>query len=308
MPRLALALVAHAAVVLAACRPPPPLSPLAPRAPARLSETGLYATGGADLAADIVPYTPAYPLWSDGAEKRRWIRLPPGEPIDTSNADEWNFPVGTKLWKEFRVGARRVETRMLWRLDAGPDGWLAVAYAWRADDRDADLALGGASNVLGTDHDIPAARTCVGCHGGHASFVLGFSAVQLAHGARDSHDMALDGLARANLVTLPVAAPAIAPGSPVAAAALGYLHANCGSCHHSHRPRRATWLAPSATSFDAWLRVGDTTAAERLAPVARDLLDRMTGWRHMPPLATKHVDPGGVAALRAWLSVMPRRP
>jgi len=257
-----------------ACDRPPPLSPLAARAPAHLSETGLDAAG-------VQPYTPAFPLWSDGADKRRWIWLPPGARIDTANPDEWGFPVGTKLWKEFRVGGRRVETRLLWRL---PDGWLAVPYAWRADGRDADLVLDGVRDARGTDHDIPSARACVGCHGGHASFVLGFSAIQLAP--------SLDAFA--DRLTVPI------PPSPPAPAALGYLHANCGSCHHGNRPPSATWLAPPP-SFDAYLRVGDPTASTRIAPIVPALLERMTGRRRrMPPIATKHPDPAGIAALRAW--------
>lgn len=277
-----------ALVVLATCSRPPPLSPLAVEAPPQLSATGLYRPGSLQLAADVVPYTPAYPLWSDGADKQRWIQLPPGAQIDTSNPDEWRFPVGTKLWKEFRAGGRRLETRLLWRLAPGDDGWLAVAYAWRPDERDADLALAGATNVRGADHDIPAARTCIGCHGGHASFVLGFSAIQLA---------ASRELARfAPRLTVPT------PVAPAVTAALGYLHANCGSCHHANRPPRSRWLAPPADTFDAWLRVGDTTAAARLAPIAADLLARMTSWRRMPPLATKHIDPAGLAVLRAWLA------
>ena len=58
------------------------------------------------------PYTPSTPLWSDGAQKQRWIELPPNTQIDISNPNEWTFPVGTKLFKEFRVNGKRVETRM----------------------------------------------------------------------------------------------------------------------------------------------------------------------------------------------------
>ena len=70
--------------------------------PARLTETGLYADLRADaLAPGVLPYRPQFELWSDGASKRRWISLPPGTRIDTSDMDSWQFPEGTKLWKEF---------------------------------------------------------------------------------------------------------------------------------------------------------------------------------------------------------------
>ena len=45
----------------------------------------------------VVLLAPAYELWSDGALKRRWIRLPPDGRIDTSDMDSWVFPIGTQF-------------------------------------------------------------------------------------------------------------------------------------------------------------------------------------------------------------------
>jgi len=80
-------------------------------APPRLSETGLYDSSGA-IDPRNFPFIPQYPLWSDGAEKVRWVRLPAGEKIDISDIDAWRFPAGTKFWKQFSWGGRKVETRM----------------------------------------------------------------------------------------------------------------------------------------------------------------------------------------------------
>jgi hypothetical protein len=79
-----------------------------------LSETGLYAgIATRELSTGVLPYTPQFPLWSDGTEKQRWILLPNGAQIDTSNMDEWKFPEGTRVWKQFSVGGVRIETRLL---------------------------------------------------------------------------------------------------------------------------------------------------------------------------------------------------
>ena len=84
--------------------------------PLHLSETGLYVKGSAtEIRPELVHFSPQYPLWSDGATKRRWIELPRGTFIDASNPDAWEFPPGTRLWKEFSVG-RPVETRFIERL------------------------------------------------------------------------------------------------------------------------------------------------------------------------------------------------
>src|SRR5688500_13196261 len=76
--------------------------------PARLSETGLFADVKAGtLAPGVRAFRLQFELWSDGAAKRRWVALPEGGRIDTSDMDAWRFPVGTRLWKEFtRDGVR----------------------------------------------------------------------------------------------------------------------------------------------------------------------------------------------------------
>ena len=49
----------------------------APVAPRLLSETGLYAgEGTARIDPRNRPFSPQYPLWTDGVTKARWIFLP----------------------------------------------------------------------------------------------------------------------------------------------------------------------------------------------------------------------------------------
>src|SRR5262249_50301413 len=97
----------------------------------RLSQMGLYRDIATRTIADgVAEFEPAYSLWSDGATKRRWIALPPGAQIDTSDMDHWVFPVGTKLFKEFSVAGKRVETRLIERTSTGYD---MAAFAWLPD-------------------------------------------------------------------------------------------------------------------------------------------------------------------------------
>src|SRR5690606_35012367 len=102
-----------ALLVLAGCGPEHP--PALPAPPLHLADTGLYADFvHRELHPEVVTFTPQYPLWSDGATKRRFLRLPPGTAIDASDPEHWVFPVGTRLWKEFAF-ERRIETRYLER-------------------------------------------------------------------------------------------------------------------------------------------------------------------------------------------------
>ena len=117
-----------------ACRSEPPA---AADAPAR--HRALFADFETlEVDPRHLAFAPQYPLWTDGAAKRRWISLPPGTAIDASDPDAWVFPVGTRFWKEFSFGGRRVETRFIERLADGR--WRYAAYEWSADGRDATLA------------------------------------------------------------------------------------------------------------------------------------------------------------------------
>jgi hypothetical protein len=218
--------------------------------PSRLSETGLYADA-ATLAVDPRnrPFTPQYPLWSDGAAKRRWVRLPDGAAIDTRDVDHWNFPVGTRFWKEFEFGGRRVETRML--VKTTPDHWEFASYAWSDDQRDALLApaegLPAVAEVApGRMHSVPSRDECRACHDSGRTEILGFSALQLStdrdplapHAEpltadmitlRTLNDESRLSPPRPEWVSTP---PRIAARDSRERAVLGYLSTNCGSCHN----------------------------------------------------------------------------
>jgi hypothetical protein len=286
--------------------------------PQRLSLTGLYAADTAEVVApDVRSFRPRFELWSDGASKRRFIWLPPTSRIDTSDMDSWQFPVGTKLWKEFTRDGVRVETRLLQRL-AG--GWSGAAYLWNQDGTDAVATPYGAIDALGTPHNVPAANECAACHGGRTSHVLGFSALQLTQPA-DAGALNLDELVRLELVSLaPAAAPRV-PGNQTEQAALGYLHANCSHCHNASRPSRtgARCFDPE-NDLDFLLRADGaatvsetstyrttTDVIERGDPNSSSLLalvSQRSRFKQMPPLATEMVDPVAVDLLRRWIEAM----
>jgi cytochrome c553 len=217
--------------------------------PPRLSETDLFIAGTREPRVGVLGFSPQYPLWSDAADKRRWIALPPGRSIDASRPDAWAFPRGTRLWKEFAHAGRAVETRLIERRADGR--WHFASYVWRADGTDADLAPAAGVRALdiaaapGGRYAVPARADCRTCHDGAPVPVLGFSALQLSgdrdplapHADADAAAVDLRALAgRGLLRNLPPALlkqpPRIAARTPDERAALGYLHGNCGHCHN----------------------------------------------------------------------------
>lgn len=287
--------------------------------PERLSSTGLFVAAQPDrIAPEARAYEPAFPLWSDGAAKQRWMSLPSGTRIDTSDPDAWMFPVGTKFWKEFSRAGQRIETRLLVKQGPAPGDWAGAAYVWNDEQTDALLAPSGLKDAHGSGHDVPSAADCSGCHGGRRSHVLGFSAVQLAG---SDGPLSLDDLGRADQLTeLPERTPTL-PGEALDRAALGYLHANCGHCHNRERPPRGDGprCYDPERSLDFWLPSSSEDGDVRRTPAYESSVPRFVspgepdesrlitlvsrrGWRlHMPPLASREVDVEGVRLLRAWI-------
>jgi hypothetical protein len=294
----ALCLALPAALAWGAPAPEPP--------PATLSATGLFKNASEKtLSAGVASFTPQYPLWSDGATKRRWVSLPAGGAIDATRPAAWDFPVGTRLWKEFSVDGRRVETRFLERLADG--SWRFAAYVWNGDETEATLAPadGLPSHVLpgGRRYAIPSEADCRACHEGAASPVLGFSALQLSpdrdplapHGEPAKNgDLDLRALiAGKRMINLPrelaKTPPRIAAPTPAGRAALGYLHANCGHCHADPR------LMGAAVPVELQLAIDPFDPAAGEAAIAR-LLNGMSRYRPRGAADARYVVPGNAQA------------
>jgi hypothetical protein len=279
--------------------------------PFYLSQVGMYRDiERKRLAPDLIAFEPAYKLWSDGADKQRHLRLPPGTQIDSSDIDHWQFPVGTLLFKEFSLAGKRLETRVIARTGPGERDYWMGAFVWNDDESDATFVRDGQADVRGTDHDVPTAKNCLTCHDGDAGRVLGFSAIQQPD-------------VPSEMLSDPPQARVRVPGDAVTAQALGYLHANCGHCHNedgSARPdtdmilrlsagaRRPEDTATYATTVGIAMQYfKNSPLTVRVAAGDAEhsgLMFRMSqrGEKtQMPPLATEIEDREGIAAVRAWI-------
>lgn len=305
-----------------------------------LKDTGLYADWDSkSIGPDKIRFSPQYPLWTDGAIKTRWMELPPGTYIDASNPDAWQFPVGTRFWKEFKF-SRRAETRFI---EHTAEGWKYATYAWNDDESDAELApeRGIARSVVireNVRHGIPSRSDCKSCHEGSPARILGFSTLQLSadrdpnaphaeavpDGGVTLRTLVESGLVRGLPAHLADGAPRIAANTPVARAALGYLHGNCSYCHTSSGELanlKFSLLYPVAESFEhppamattvgqiskfvpsVWDAPGERVRAGE--PDRSVLALRMASRNpvaQMPPLGSRLVDEEAVALIRKWIA------
>jgi hypothetical protein len=259
---------------------------LTTRLPCLLSETGLFEADMVTLGEGVHPFEPQFKLWTDSAEKRRWIQLPPNTKIDTSDMDYWSFPVGTKVWKEFSRDGVRVETRLIEKQKSG--SWYTVAYHWQEDLKEAIAVPDGLENASGTPHDVPDADACLTCHSQQPDKVLGFSAIQLSHAPAtdDPLEWTLERLITLDLLTEPPAAPPSFSWDELDRDMFGYLHANCGTCHN---PKGS---ANSQTGLDMWLKIADLSAPVTESSVYKNLYNVNIQWLDDAPPAEKRVAPG----------------
>jgi len=126
--------------------------------PQFLEDTDLVSFDAAELARyGVVPYAPAYPLWTDDARKMRYVRVPKGQSISFDKATQkFNIPKNTRFYKTFfkqvidQSGAtayKRIETRLIVSRPDSCDAKSGVCtptalmgtYVWNDDETKAEL-------------------------------------------------------------------------------------------------------------------------------------------------------------------------
>ncbi|UJR79525.1 c-type cytochrome domain-containing protein [Sandaracinus amylolyticus] len=314
-------------VLLGACEPPrlgldrrEPNPTCRGRAtfPDVLADTGCFEPGSSTPIAALLPYDVRVPLWSDGAEKERFVALPDDERLEVDDEGRVVLPPGGVLVKTFRAGAQPIETRLLVRDEQGV--WHAATYLWNEAGSEARRFEGGTVERGGLTWDVPREDECFDCHVDAAGVSLGLELAQLDTDVA----YAATGRTASQLETL-VAIGALAreglehehtPYEPDDVRA--YLHVQCAHCH---RPGGSATVAIDlrADTDERWMNVIDQRpergdpegeAGILVAPGAPErsvLYQRLTSddptWR-MPPLGTRRVDTAGVARVAAWIEAM----
>jgi hypothetical protein len=300
--------------------------------PQLLSNTGLYSDiETKEIHPAMYFFIPQFSLWSDGAIKKRWAYIPECETIDTQDINDWQFPVGSRFFKEFSVDGMLVETRIIERIGTGPRDFAFASYLWNEDESEAErVSEEGVQRAKDTDHDIPSRMDCLRCHGSYAtgggrpSRGLGFSAMQLSH---DQDGITLQKLIDDNRLSHPPDEVFSIPGDVQTQQALGYLHANCGSCHNQSKDGLPQfdmnlWLDvgfSSPESTGVWTTTVDTQnqifhdqhVDARIVsgiPARSSLVYRMKqrgNIGQMPPIASHKIDEEGLQIISEWIGQLP---
>ncbi|QEH41372.1 SO2930 family diheme c-type cytochrome [Chitinophaga sp. XS-30] len=311
-----------------------------------LSGYGFFTGRLADQvpAEGVIPYQLNTPLFSDYAEKARFIKLPQGAAVPYSANGVLQFPVGTVLIKTFYFpqtdrGKRLMETRLLIH-EAG--GWKALEYIWNDEQTDAVLEVAGdrkpvtitnpAGREITFDYIMPNLNQCKGCHNTNDVMQpIGPSARQLngellyASGTENQlqHWSRLGMLKDLPPINEVPATPVWndpATGS-LNDRARAWLDINCAHCHKQDGPARTSALLLSYEEKDS-TRLGfykTPVAAGRGSgglqynivpgdPERSILVYRMASTDPgvmMPELSRKLVHAEGLELIKAWIRQMP---
>lgn len=305
--------------------------------PASLAETRLFLDAGATRPnARVTGYRLNSALFSDHADKARFIYVPEGRTIAYRENGVLDFPVGAVLVKHFGFlradgSLDLIETRLLVHQ---ADGWKAWPYVWRADDTAAELRKAGArlavdgrdaaGKPLRIDWQVPNVNQCKGCHAVSGKLQpIGPKARNLNGVFQGENN--LRRLVQLGLVTGVPAAPPVMPDwrdaeAPLDRRARAYLDINCGHCHSPAGPASNSGLFLTyETPHGPSLGIGKgPVAAGRgsggrmvsIAPGHPDssiLLYRIESKEPgvmMPELGRSERDEPAIELLRAWIAAM----
>jgi len=278
------------------------------------------------VSPDMVPYEVNTPLWSDGAVKTRYLNIPAATTIDVDENDDWQFPIGSVLMKNFELNGRLVETRLFMR---HPDGdWGGYTWEWNNAQTRATRVIGGKTkDIDGTEWLYPSEAQCMACHNGSVGFALSPETAQLNRNVLVGTDIVdqLDLLNTAGMFTNPLPDSATLPkladyldgSDALEDRARAYLHTNCSHCHRpgggapTDIDLRHTTSLPATNTCNVAPSSSDMGITNPLLiapgePARSVLLNRMDRRDSggMPPLGTSEVDDAAVDLIDAWITSM----
>src|SRR5262249_2431808 len=296
----------------------------------------------------VLPYDLNTPLFSDYADKYRFLWMPEGSSAEYREDGVFDFPVGTIFAKSFafpvdgRPSERRlVETRLLVRTKSA---WVPLPYVWNASQSEATLQIVPDpvhiryTDIAGPPRDftyqIPNTNECHECHD-HIKALqpIGPKARNLNRDFSYS-DGTVNQLARWTTVGYLRGAPQSgaapraakwndASSGPLGDRALAYLDNNCAHCHQPGGTAGYTGVDFRLGHFDA-SRFGvckHPNSAGNMGDRWYDLVpgrpdesilvyrtESISPKIMMPQIGRAVVHTEGVALLREWIKSLPGEP
>jgi uncharacterized repeat protein (TIGR03806 family) len=250
---------------------------MAKKPPDKLSAYGLFSDASGTIpAAGVHLYDLNAALFSDYAEKRRYVFVPQGQLIKYTSEGAFDFPVGSVLVKTFEYHAKRgdlntpvrtLETRLLVHTATG---WQGRPYIWNAQGTEAILTpVGGpipidvrdaTNKLISIAYRVPNQNQCKTCHLSEGALSpIGPKAANLNRDIKVGTDQVNQLTHWTDLGILssapdPSKAPRNADFSNISlsleARSRSWLDINCGHCHKPDGSASNTGLFLTASTTD----------------------------------------------------------
>jgi parallel beta-helix repeat protein len=224
-----------------------------------LSDYRLFADASNPLtnANDGIIYDLNTPLFTDYANKYRFVFVPDTVKAAYRATSVFDFPVGTIIAKTFTIqedlripssAQDIIETRLLIRRNTG---WVALPYIWNIDKSDAVLTPTGGTQLVNwidaaglpqtTNYVIPNTNNCSNCHGEDVLLPIGPTArsLNMDFAYTGGVENQLEHWASMDILTGVPADTTGIPSIPLSGdttadlddRARGYMDVNCAHCH-----------------------------------------------------------------------------
>ncbi len=246
----------------------------------KLSEYQFFIEDIQDLKPNegVMPYDLITPLFSDYAEKARFVWIPTGNKAKVVNINEsFEFPIGSVIIKNFyyyndagdpKKGRQLIETRLLVNRK---DGWDGLTYVWDDQQDEAYLKIAGdirkvdwindQGESINTTFIIPNKNQCKGCHEYKKELQPIGPKVRYLNRIYNYQDGPMNQLEKwqqlgylESIYQDPGALPRVASWNDKNALlddrALAYLEVNCGTCHQENGPAYISGLFLTTLSED----------------------------------------------------------
>ncbi|MCU7827469.1 MAG: PQQ-dependent sugar dehydrogenase [Candidatus Thiodiazotropha sp. (ex Myrtea sp. 'scaly one' KF741663)] len=293
--------------------------------PDTLSGWGCFQSVDVESFSDsVVPYDINALLWSDFANKERFMAIPSGTTISIDGEGRFVYPPGSVLGKHFRLNGELVETRLL--LQHANSGWRGYSYEWNATLTDADLLTDAKDkSITGQIWHYPSPTECLLCHTDVSGITLGPEVGQL------NRDLVYPSATANQLITLESIGMLTTPLTDLQKStafyaiddtaysaerrARSYLHSNCANCHQPGGPGGGNLDLRMSASLTATGLCNQAPLTGNLGLITPVLLKpgdpdnsilvlrmKSLGNVRMPPLGSAEIDNQALAVVRSWIT------
>lgn len=296
---------------------------MAKKPPKLLSAFGFFTDmAGMQPDPSVIPYEVTSPLFTDYADKARWVYAPSPAPYDTDGP--LALPVGSALIKTFHYGDHKVETRVLLHTE---NGWKAYPYVWNEDGTDARLKVAGKNLVVETEaygtvnYRVPNVNQCKSCHVDAAKNFLPIGPkVRNLNKSDQLKQLVAAGVLAETRSDAPMVPDYRDESVPLDTRARAYLDSNCAHCHGPGLPADTSGLylnweedrpvhrginkKPVAAGRGSGGLKVDIAPGDPDASIVVFRLDSTDPGVMMPEIGRSLIHREGVALIRAYIEAM----